>query len=250
MVFITPEKFIYVDTAAPLRMLLTAMNTEELRMVAEETFGALVAYPTITTVTNGKNEHRTRVVQRDGTEKIVDLPTDGRSWLPIINGQLEGELTATLEDICVRISCGVATGADSIYVQRTSELSPGLIPFAYPTIAGRQIDSRHGTMTVKDSMLVPYGKDGGLMKETALGALGAYLRLPENHDRLKARTCARRKPWYAFHENPPMLDLLQPKILCKDIGEAPAFVIDAKGELIPRHTVYYIIPKDRVRWRR
>lgn len=244
LVFITPEKFIYVDTAAPLRTLLTDMNVQEIRLVTEDTFSDLVTYPTITTVTNVPNEHNTRIVKRDGTAIETGLPIDGRSWLPFINGHVPDVTAHKLEDICVRISCGIATGADAIYVRRNSGLPSGLFPFSYPTIAGRQIDPLSGKMTVTDSMLVPYRKDGRLMNEAELGALGDYLRSPDNRERLRSRTCARRKPWYAFHENPPMADLLRPKILCKDIGEAPAFIIDRTGELIPRHTVYYIIPKD------
>jgi hypothetical protein len=53
-----------------------------------------------------------------------------------------------------------------------------------------------------------------------------------------------RKPWYAFHENPPLIDLLRPKILCKDIGPRPAFVLDPIGAIVPRHSVYYIVPGD------
>ncbi len=244
LVFITPEKFIYVDTAAPLRKILTKMNVEELRMVSEETFGDLVAYPTISTVTKSENEHHTRVVHRDGSERTVDLPSDGGSWLPVMNGHFHHVSAAVLADVCVRISCGVATGADSIYVLETSHLPDELTGFAHPTVAGRQIDSRKGTMTLQDCMLVPYERSGKLMKETELGALKAYLKEPERQNRLKARTCVKRRAWYAFHENPPMTELLQPKILCKDIGEVPTFVIDRKGDLIPRHTVYYIIPKD------
>jgi adenine-specific DNA-methyltransferase len=57
------------------------------------------------------------------------------------------------------------------------------------------------------------------------------------------RTCVRRKPWYAFHENPPLRDILRPKILCKDITAKPQFWVDRGGKLVPRHSVYYIIPK-------
>ncbi len=42
-----------------------------------------------------------------------------------------------------------------------------------------------------------------------------------------------------------MLDeVLQPKILCKDITQTSAFWIDRQGTLVPRHSVYYIVPKD------
>lgn len=55
------------------------------------------------------------------------------------------------------------------------------------------------------------------------------------------------KPWYAFHETPPLLDILQPKILCKDISSRPYFLVDEAGTLVPRHSVYYIVPTEASR---
>jgi type I restriction-modification system DNA methylase subunit len=52
MVFITPEKFLYVETAAPLRRLMNGVDVEEIELVNEQTFAGLVTYPTITTVIN------------------------------------------------------------------------------------------------------------------------------------------------------------------------------------------------------
>jgi hypothetical protein len=39
-------------------------------------------------------------------------------------------------------------------------------------------------------------------------------------------------------------DILRPKILCKDIGKTPHFWIDRSGEIVPRHSVYYIVPRE------
>jgi hypothetical protein len=43
-----------------------------------------------------------------------------------------------------------------------------------------------------------------------------------------------------------MDDILQPKIVTKDVTEVPQFWADRSGEVVPRHSVYYIIPKDYV----
>jgi hypothetical protein len=43
-----------------------------------------------------------------------------------------------------------------------------------------------------------------------------------------------------------MEDLLQQKILWRDIADEPKFWIDRDGEIIPRHSVYYLIPKEGV----
>ncbi|MBM4385808.1 MAG: SAM-dependent DNA methyltransferase [Deltaproteobacteria bacterium] len=52
LVFITPEKFLYVETARPLRRLMATMHVEEVRLIDEDTFPGLVTYPTITVVNN------------------------------------------------------------------------------------------------------------------------------------------------------------------------------------------------------
>ena len=93
-------------------------------------------------------------------------------------------------------------------------------------------------------MIVPYEANGKLIPENQLGALETFLLMPENLTRLLKRTCAGKKPWYAFHENPPLPQILQRKILCKDITDTPFFRIDYSGEIVPGHSVYYIIPKN------
>jgi hypothetical protein len=137
----------------------------------------------------------------------------------------------------------VATGADSIYVVRNAEMDPRLHKFARPTLAGRQIGPGKPVRAL-ESLLVPYGLDGSLLPEPKLGALGRYLSDTSRQQRLMARTCVARKPWYAFHETPPLRDALRPKILCKDVCAKPFFVPDHKGDILPRHSVYYIVPKD------
>jgi adenine-specific DNA-methyltransferase len=93
-------------------------------------------------------------------------------------------------------------------------------------------------------MLVPYLKSGKLMSEQQLGLFKSYLLRREIRSQLVARTCVRHKPWYSFHENPPLSDILRQKILCKDIAAKPRFWIDWTGEIVPRHSVYYIVPRD------
>jgi adenine-specific DNA-methyltransferase len=243
LVFITPEKFLYVRSAEPLRRALTRLSVEEIHLVDEGTFGDLVTYPTITTVVNSRALTPTRVILRGGERRESRLPAGGTSWLPSIHGENAPTAGATLADICRRVSCGVATGADAEFVVRLDRLLPGLSRFAYPTIAGRQI--RVGEeLRVSHAMVIPYGKDGALLAEEELGELGVYLELPERRRALERRTCAAHKPWYAFHENPPLADILRPKILCKDITSRPFFVADETGRLVPRHSVYYIVPTD------
>ena len=244
LVFVTPEKFLYVETARPLRKILAQKNVEEIRMISEGTFGDLVTYPTITSVVNGTPSDSVLAVLRNGSEIKIALGHEGFSWLPGIMGTTRDTLGPVLEGICLRISCGVATGADGVFVKRLGDIDSGLRRFAYPTIAGRELGESNGELHFRQFMLVPYDLDGNLLPEGKLGSLGDYLSQRTIRTILNRRTCVKRKPWYAFNETPPLIDILRPKIVCKDITERPRFWIDGEGKLIPRHSVYYLVPKD------
>jgi hypothetical protein len=43
-----------------------------------------------------------------------------------------------------------------------------------------------------------------------------------------------------------MKDILRPKIVFKDIAKEPKFWAERTGEIIPRHTVYYLVPEEGV----
>lgn len=240
LVFITPEKFLYVETARPLRELLRHYHLEELHFAGEDTFTDRVTYPLITTLTASGKPAPTRIVRRNGTTARATFTTSG-SWLPQVEGFAARATSSplTLADICVRISAGVATGADGVFVLPTDEVPSNLQRYAHPTISGRQI-SPTGEMTLRSSLLAPYDASGRLLAEHRLGALGSFL--GEQRSRLEARTCVAHKPWYAFHDNLPLPDMLRPKLLCKDITEEPFFVLDTSGDLVPRHSVYYVVP--------
>lgn len=242
IVFITPEKFLYVDTAGPLRVLLGKHHVEELHFVGEDTFGKLVTYPLISTVTARPGRRSTRVFHRSGERLSVRLSGSG-SWLPTIMSQGEVQSDVTLANICERVSCGVATGADPVFVVRDADLPPELASFAHPTIAGRQI-AEDSPLRTRQSMLVPYDNEGRLLPEDELGALGKYLSVRSRHKRLMGRTCVARKRWYAFHETPPLPAIRRPKLLCKDVTATPFFVADHEGRIVPRHSTYYIVPRD------
>jgi len=243
LVFITPEKYLYVETAGPLRELLARRHIEEILLVSEDTFGDLVTYPTITVISQAL-PGKTRVVRRDGGTLTVKLPGGREPWLPLLEGVASEGMAVRLADLCLRVSCGVATGADHVFVRPAAGLDSSLRPFAHPTIAGRELVPGQTNLASRFVMLVPYGPDGRLMPLRKLGGFRSYLLGADVRPRLLARTCVMRKPWYAFHETPMLRDILRPKILCKDIGETPHFWIDRSGEIIPRHSVYYIVPRD------
>lgn len=242
LVFITPEKYLYVDTAKPLRQLLASRRIKELSFVREDAFEGFVTYPLITVVDNMRPAQNTRVLMRDGSARDAQMSSEQASWLSNLSGHKQSSHEHVLADACVRVSCGIATGADSVFVRNAEAIAPQLARFAYPTIAGRQL-VRDSILQAKDVMLVPYGRDGALLDEKSLGILHDYFREPQVYRQLLARTCAERKPWYSFHDNAPLTDILRPKLLCKDITAKPHFWIDRDGSILPRHSVYYVVPK-------
>lgn len=247
LVFITPEKFIYVETAAPLRRLLAERQVEQIRFADEDVFAPLVTYPTISTVVNRPPTDPTEILLRGGKVVRAHLGGDGDSWLSCIHGREADAEGAVLRDACVRVSCGVATGADQVFVRPAGEVEAAIRRYGYWTLAGRELEVGRPLPTPTSLMLVPYDAQGRLLAEADLGPLGTYLRQEETARRLRQRTCVRRKPWYAFHDSVPLPDMLRPKILCKDIGARVMFWVDREGRIVPRHSIYYLVPRDAAR---
>lgn len=243
--FLTPEKFEYVETAEPLRDRLASIHVVEIDHLAEDTFDDLVTYPVVTTVEHS-DRGETVVRRRDGTSHQVRLPTDGASWASAVRGgdtELE-DTGVTLDDVTRRISPGLATGADSVYVVEDGELPTSLREWTYPTVSGSELAANDGPDS--DSRIVcPYDDSGRLVTEEQLGELRDWLGLHE--DRLRERSCVDgANAWYCWHETPPMEDVLEPKVLCPDIVEEPTFWLEPDGGVIPRHSVYYIRPEEHL----
>lgn len=248
LVFVTPEKFEYTETTESLRSILTSHKVTLIEHLPEDTFEGYSTYPTIS-VTDNQNPDSTRVIRRDGSEDTVDLPTDGSSWAPYVR-DISGDAlnsNVTLGEVTERISPGMATGRDAIFVQSTEEIPTQLVDegWTYPTISGRQLRVNDGPSS-QDLIICPYDEHGDLLKESELGAFQDWAEL--HRDELESRSCVENgKAWYAWHENPPMEDIVeQPKLLCQDLAEEPEFWIDETGEILPRHSVYYIVPQDHI----
>lgn len=245
LVFVTPEKYAYVNSGRGIRQVLARHQVTDFMMIDEGVFSSITAYPVISKILKDSSG-KTRFTARGEPTRSIHLPTDGTSWRDSFASHITTldrySTKFTLKDFCLRISCGVATGADNLFVFPEENLPAKFRPFAWPTVAGRQLNPTSDPITTTSVMLVPYDNSAHLLNIEKLGALGEYFLSPEISQRLKVRSCAKRKPWYAFHDSPPMKDLTQPKIICKDICKTPFFRIDAKGSVIPRHSVYYIVP--------
>ncbi|MFP9060992.1 Eco57I restriction-modification methylase domain-containing protein [Natrialbaceae archaeon A-chndr2] len=246
--FVTPEKYAYIESASNLRELLTEHHIREIHHVKQEWFDGLKTYPAVTTLDAAEPIGETRIVHRDGSQHTTTLPTDGSSWAPEIrNVDIDLESGVTLGDITIRISAGLATGRDSLYVQSEDEIAPQLLEegWAYPTTSGKQLRTNDGPYST-DYILCPYDERGNLVSEDQFGAYGDWAEL--HRDELESRSCVkkRNRVWYDWHEAPPMTEILRPKIVCKDVCKEPEFWAETEGDVIPRHSVYYIVPESHV----
>lgn len=249
--FVTPEKYEYVDAATPLRRLLTSntITVEEIEHISEDSFTGLITFPAVTTVRRARTGEETTVMPRDGSTHTAELP-GGESWASSIrDADLRDMQTgAVLGDITERISPGLATGADKVFVMTRDDV-PDLVDdqWVRPTVSGSQLRESDGPYT--DSVFVcPYKENGELAGE---GELGDTLEWLEGHrKRLENRSCVEGgKRWYAWHETPPMEDVLQPKIVFRDIAAEPRFWPEDRGDVVPKHSVYYATARDGVSMR-
>jgi len=180
LVFVTPEKYMYTLSASELRRLLAQHAVEEIEFVDERTFRGVLAYPAITVVRREAPSGPTLVRLRDGRELLVELPQDGSPWLAAIEGALAPQKCVRLGDLALRISAGVATGRDDVFVVPRDALPRGLERFAYPTISGGELAALRPGGEINYSrlrhvILVPYSRDGRLLGEDEARLLLEYL---------------------------------------------------------------------------
>lgn len=255
LAFVTPEKFEYVGSAEPLRKLLNRYRIERIEHLDQGNFEGYTAYPTVTVLEKRNGEVQTEVVLESGERHHVTLPNTGESWASDLRnqGDMLEDNGLTLGDITERISVGVATGADKIFVAKRKEIPPSLRDdWTFPTVSGRELELHDGLDGPDSVFICPYDESGNLPDEDELDDLKDWLETdPRRKERLENRSCVQKEDevWYGWHETPQMHDILQPKIVWRDITNEPKFWIDEDGAVLPRHSVYYLIPKSQVKMR-
>lgn len=250
LVFITPEKFEYVQSAAALRQLLSSRHIVEIDHLPEDVFPNHAAYPVATTV-DETSPGETRVSRRDGSTGRVRLPASGESWAEHVRQSVPDPVDSpvTLSEISKRVSSGPETACDDIFVDAPDVFPDAVIEqWGHPAIGGSEVELGKDARDVWEGEVTvcPYREDGSLIE---LDSAPNYREWAEQYrDRLEDRWCVEEDgvPWHAWHIDPPFPQMAEPKLICPDVSERPKFCIDRGGEFVPMHSTYYIVPEHHV----
>lgn len=263
LAFITPDKFLTSESGSRLRSLLwerTSIQTIA-RFDSHRVFKKAATVPCITVVS--------RSSQATGSIQVLRLAENGSSPQIRIDDRWEAEIPprpgspwrllspetfrilermresgAPLGELSERISAGIATGRDNIYVVAETiarQLEQALLN---PAVRGKNIRP-FGISGITEYLIVPYqdtSSGPSLVNLDNYPHIRTYL---EAHQKeLRSRHCVRQwgKTWFDLHD-PWTFNLTNtPKILFPDIANGNRFVFDP-GNRCPLHSVYYLIPK-------
>jgi adenine-specific DNA-methyltransferase len=264
--FIVPDKFLHSQTARSLRTLM--LRSGALRSIAcfesHKVFDDAATVPCIFILERGAVSEGTFraldcdyrngsapahvVVNRD--DRLPSSRLESGVWR-IRSHELESVADALNADhpklgqLAVRISAGLATGRDSVFVVSADIASRLDRELLHPAVRGRDL----GPLTMNDPdlfILLPFTF---CENRSALVNIHDYPRthryLQTFRADLKTRHCVRTwgKAWFDIHD--PVLENVTrvPKVLVPDIAAGPRFVFD-DGRRCPLHSAYYIVPKD------
>jgi hypothetical protein len=267
--FITPDKFLVSQSARSLRSLVA--RTSAVRSIARfpshKVFDGAATVPCVTVIeraglraSDGDNVEVMECADRptrEGDVRVIgswhvpqrSLTPAGWRLSPPHVVRLEDRIGAshrTLEDVTERVSAGLATGRDALYVlpeERALAIEGELLR---PAVRGRDL-SPYRIADPRLCVLVPYTYDerGQPLLVDLETYPNAYRYLDGHRGVLEQRHCVRkwRKAWYDLHDPVPFDVALRPKILVPDVAYASRFVFD-EGRYVPLHSTYYIVPRN------
>jgi len=264
LAFITPNKFLTSVSAGPLRELLR--DSTSVRTIAEfdshKVFQDAATVPCVTVVDQGQagapgDTTYLRCVASPSAIKIAhesqhELPKqEWRLGAPSVLNLLE-QLRGThppLSGYVTRISAGIATGRDRVFVLSTEEADELGIEeeLRRPVVRGK--DTREGSISTSGlEIVIPYlrateGEKPELIEIENYPATLAYL--GQHRRELERRHCVRTwgKRWYDLHD-PWSFDVAgAAKIVVPDVAFSNRFAADPGG-LCPLHSAYYIVPRN------
>lgn len=171
---------------------------------------------------------------------IDDWPGRGESWpagtpeaLSLVT-RLEAA-HPTLADANVRVTVGVATGAESVYVTD----DPGIVEpdRLLPTVGAKE--TARGGIDWRGRYLINPWDDDGLVNLDRYPRLNDYLRT--HRDLLIRRHVARANPavWWRTIDRIHPQSAHRPKLLIPDLKDRIHPVMD-QGKFVPLHNLYYV----------
>lgn len=174
----------------------------------------------------------------------IDTPRTSGPWLLSNNDEsqivrdLESRLSP-IEHAGCRIGIGVATGADSIFIEDINLLN--IEPSRkVPLATGKDIVN--GTFTWSGKAVVnPWDAQGRLIDLERFPLTEAYLR--KHYDRLCQRHTAKRDPdrlWYKTIDKIDSSLITKAKLLIPDIRSNSQSIAYETGTVYPHHGIYYI----------
>lgn len=264
LAFITPNKFLVSESAKRLRKLM--LSSASIHTIANfrshRVFEGAATVPCVTVLQRSKAARSFRLLECSvapgGRGPVVvsmkattSHPKPGEQpWFLadpklLSLAQLIQDEHPTLQEFSTRISAGIATGRDRIFVLRDcvgKELEPEL---RRPAIRGKDLSAFR--VDAPDlEIILPYlptiGDRPRLVDLEQFPKTNAYLEA--HRAELETRHCVRawQKAWYDIHD-PWTLDITRlTKILVPDVACSNRFVLD-EGMFCPLHSAYYIIPQ-------
>jgi hypothetical protein len=146
----------------------------------------------------------------------------------------------TIEEAACKVSIGVATGADKVFIRNFNELN--VEPDRKLRLATTR-DILSGEVKWSGLGIInPFLDTGGLVNLSDYPRLRSYLEAQKTI--LVNRHCAKKTPenWYRTIDRIHTAIMKAPKLLIPDI-KGEAHVVFEAGELYPHHNLYYITSK-------
>lgn len=257
LAFITPDKFLASETSRSLRQFL--LRHAHLRSIARfdshKVFPDAAVVPCITVLDRIKRPEIELITCHSERGTSVEVLSQSRAtsdalgigpWqfrsaelLDVVERIRAG--CPTLANLASRISAGLATGRDELFVRPRGELDvePQLLKRA---IRGRDIGA-FGVTDPQLDILLPFDFSQAEPKIVSLSRFPRAKRYLERHRRdLENRHCVRvwEKAWYDLHDSPTHDVAEQTKIVVPDIAESCRFAVD-RGLYFPLHSAYYVL---------
>lgn len=262
LAYVTPDKYLSSQSAKPLRALLRASGAVRAlaRFESHKVFRDAATVPCVTLFERGARQGPVTLVRCAADEseaggirilgetRLSAGFVSGEDWAAVhpslqrLAARIRG-LHPTLDSVSRRVSAGIATGRDGVFVVR-SDANLGIEPeLLRPAIRGRDISA----FRIEDPglrILVPYSFEAGVPRLVDIRQYpGAKRYLAAFRQELEERHCVRKwgKAWYDLHDPVPFNLAAQPKVVVPDVAARNRFALDT-GSFVPLHSAYYVVP--------